>query len=366
MSPTLAQPVNELGMERFVEEPNEECPSMGSNEDQLDRMVIDQEPDNEAEMGSNDAQFHPLFDPAFNDPVFDDPVFDEQLFDEHQGNETEMGSNEAQFDPRFDQEYELEMENEADEDPSLFGLAFDVDEAVNTVDKGKNKEIIQGDEDPSLLDFNQAVNTVDKGKNKEIIHVDEDPSLLDFNQAVNTVDKGKDKEITQEGENSVGIVKTEEIRWEDDNPFAYGGMAVAGPSWLGFRRARVAVGPVVPEERQRWASRDYWYVLTPDADDIKEGITVAPGTIVPEWWASESTVLRGLTREFLVLYPGLPFDWTRIEAAFNKCAMRPGGRGLRRSIMELRQEWKAYYPEAAALHEAGRYDEICLLDFFKR
>jgi hypothetical protein len=47
-------------------------------------------------------------------------------------------------------------------------------------------------------------------------------------------------------------------------------------------------------------------------------------------------------------------------AAFLKATTAPEGRGLRRSRMELGQEWKELYPLMAALHKEGRYDEMVL------
>jgi hypothetical protein len=105
-------------------------------------------------------------------------------------------------------------------------------------------------------------------------------------------------------------------------------------------------------------------VLTPDEDDVADGADkeVPPGTQFPEWWACESIILRGLAQAFLTEFPGSELDWRLLTQAFHKATTAPGGRGLRRSRMELRQEWKELYPLAAALHKEGRYDEMVLWD----
>jgi hypothetical protein len=114
--------------------------------------------------------------------------------------------------------------------------------------------------------------------------------------------------------------------------------------------------------RNRWSPRDTFYVLTPDEDDVADGADkeVPPGTQFPEWWACESIILRGLAQAFLTEFPGSELDWRLLTQAFHKATTAPGGRGLRRSRMELRQEWKELYPLAAALHKEGRYDEMVL------
>jgi hypothetical protein len=105
-------------------------------------------------------------------------------------------------------------------------------------------------------------------------------------------------------------------------------------------------------------------VLTPDEDDVADGADkeVPPGTQFPEWWASESIILRGLAQAFLTEFPGSELDWRLLTQAFHKATTAPGGRGLRRCRMKLRQEWKELYSLAAALHKEGRYDEIVLWD----
>jgi hypothetical protein len=116
--------------------------------------------------------------------------------------------------------------------------------------------------------------------------------------------------------------------------------------------------------RDRLSSRDTFYVLTPDEDDVADGADqeVPAGTKFPEWWPCESIILRGLVRAFLKEFPGSALDWRRLTAAFHKATTAPGGRGLRRSRMELRQEWKELYPLAAALHKEGKYNEMVLWD----
>jgi hypothetical protein len=105
-------------------------------------------------------------------------------------------------------------------------------------------------------------------------------------------------------------------------------------------------------------------VLTPGEDDVADGADqeVPAGTKFPEWWPCKSIILRGLVMAFLKEFPGSALDWRRLTAAFHKATTAPGGRGLRRSRMELRQEWKELYPLAAALHKVGRYNEIVLWD----
>jgi hypothetical protein len=66
--------------------------------------------------------------------------------------------------------------------------------------------------------------------------------------------------------------------------------------------------------RNRWSSRDTLYVLTPDEDDLADGADqgVPAGTKFPEWWASESIILRGLVGAFLKEFPGSALDWRRL------------------------------------------------------
>jgi hypothetical protein len=65
--------------------------------------------------------------------------------------------------------------------------------------------------------------------------------------------------------------------------------------------------------RNRWSSRDTFYVLTPDEDDLADGADqeVPGGTEFPEWWACES-ILRGLVGAFLKEFPGSALDWRRL------------------------------------------------------
>ncbi|KAF8540026.1 hypothetical protein BDD12DRAFT_881309 [Trichophaea hybrida] len=139
---------------------------------------------------------------------------------------------------------------------------------------------------------------------------------------------------------------------------AYPGLEPFSKSAKEWRELPAQNKPKVIEKRNRYATKDETFQIEPDSDDEADNEVVPEGHQFWEYLASEAIILRGLVMTWFKVYPGVEIDWKRIQICFNRANKEHSCCGRWRTRMELRQEWKALYPQEATFLKEGKLDLV--------